>query len=309
MLKSHGGFYFVQAGATVYACSPRGRLKQELKAQPLGLIVGDRLELAPLDEQISGMEGAFDGAPAALPKAVIESLLPRENYLIRPKIANVQQCLIVLAARHPKPDLLLLDRLLIALLYAGITPVIVLNKIDQPGAEALWQELAAYRQAGFTVLPLSAERRQGIEPLFELLAGKISTVAGQSGVGKSTLLNLLQPDRELQTGDISRKLQRGRHTTRLVELLPLTAEQGGGWIADTPGFSRLSLPEQLAPADLAQYYPDFKKFAHACRYDGCRHQNEPACGVKEAVAAGKLAAGRYQRYLTLLAELAQNTTY
>lgn len=306
LLKTHGGFYFVQAGDVLYAASPRGRLRQELKNQPLGLIVGDDLTISLLNEDLYGMAAAFDGAPDALPKAVIEDLLPRRNFLIRPKIANVDQCLIVLAAKHPKPDLLLLDRLLVILQAAEIKPIILLNKMDQAGADALLQQLSAYQKAGFTVLPVSAAQKHGIEPLTEFLAGKITTVAGQSGVGKSTLLNLLQPHRELLTGDISQKLQRGRHTTRTVELLPLDE---GGWIADTPGFSRLSLPGELAPADISKYYPDFAIYANACRYDGCRHRNEPVCGVKDAVAEGRLDEGRYQRYLTLLSEATQNNSY
>lgn len=304
LLKSHGGFYFVRAADQTYACSPRGRLKQELKDTPLGLIVGDRLEICPQDEQVAGMESTFSGAPNELPKATIEALLPRDNYLIRPKIANVDQCLVVLAAKHPKPDYLLLDRMLAALFTAGICPIIVLNKIDQTGADKLLQELAPYRAAGVEVFPISAERGEGIDPLISRLSGKISTVAGQSGVGKSTLLNILLPGRELLTGEISRKLQRGRHTTRTVELLPLAV--GDGWIADTPGFSRLALPTDIEPADLTHCYPDFADRIADCRFDGCRHQNEPDCAIKAAVADGKLSLERYQRYLILLDEASKN---
>lgn len=312
LLKSYGGFYFVRAEGETFVCSPRGRLKQELRDTPLGLIVGDRLEIAPQDEQLAGMEGTFNGAADELPKATIEALCPRDNYLIRPKIANVDQCLIVLAAKHPKPDFLLLDRMLVALFAAGISPVIVLNKIDQPGADKLLAELEPYRAAGVQVFPISAEKAEGIEPLMELLRDRVSTVAGQSGVGKSTLLNLLlglhRTGDRLQTGEISRKLQRGRHTTRTVELLPLVGETTG-WVADTPGFSRLALPGHIEPADLAAHYPDFVALAGDCRFDGCRHHNEPDCAVKAAVAAGELSDERYQRYLVLLGEAEDNTGY
>lgn len=304
LLKSHGGFYFVRTEGETYACSPRGRLKQELKDTPLGLIVGDRLEICPQDEQLAGMESTFSGAPDELCKATVEALLPRDNYLIRPKIANVDQCLIVLAAKHPKPDFLLLDRMLAALFTAGIRPIIVLNKIDQPGADKLLAELSPYQAAGVEIFPISAEKGEGIEPLLARLDGKISTVAGQSGVGKSTLLNILLPGRELLTGEISRKLQRGRHTTRTVELLPLAV--GNGWIADTPGFSRLALPADIEPADLSACYPDFAPWQDECRFDGCRHQNEPDCAVKAAVADGRLSTERYQRYLILLDEASKN---
>lgn len=318
LLKSHGGFYFVRAAGKTYVCSPRGRLKQELRDTPLGLIVGDRLKIAPQNEHLGGMEGTFNGAPDSLPKATIEALCERDNYMIRPKIANVDQCLIVLAAKHPKPDFLLLDRMLVALFAAGIRPVIVLNKIDQPGTDKLLDELAPYREADVPVYPISALAGNGMAPLLERLRGQVSTVAGQSGVGKSTLLNLLlglhHTGDALQTGEISRKLQRGRHTTRTVELLPLDADEFGAtniesWVADTPGFSRLALPEQMAEAELAGYYPDLVKLAAGCRFDGCRHHNEPDCAVKAAVADGRLAAERYQRYLVLLDEVTANTTY
>lgn len=322
LLKSHGGFYFVRAESVTYVCSPRGRLKQELRDTPLGLIVGDRLEIAPQDEHLPGMEGTFNGAPDSLPKATVEALCERDNYLIRPKIANVDQCLIVLAAKHPKPDFLLLDRMLVALFAAGIRPVIVLNKIDQPGADRLLAELAPYRAADVPVYPISALAGDGIAPLLEALQGRVSTVAGQSGVGKSTLLNLLlglhRTGDVLQTGEISRKLQRGRHTTRTVELLPLAVEGAGdvdingdgeSWVADTPGFSRLALPGHIEEAELAGYYPDLVKLADDCRFDGCRHHNEPDCAVKAAVADGRLDAGRYQRYLVLLDEVAANAAY
>ncbi len=306
LLKAFGGFYFVQAEGTLYACSLRGRLKQELKDQPLGLIVGDRVTITPLAAENARLSGAFAGAPPDMPKAVVETLLTRQNYLIRPKIANVEQCLIVLAARHPKPDWLLLDRLLAALFAANIRPLLLVNKIDQPGAEALLDQLTVYQKAGCATFAASAATGEGIAELAGALSGHISTVAGQSGVGKSTLLNLLQQGQQLKTGEISQKLRRGRHTTRTVELLPLA---DGGWLADTPGFSRLALPQDLRPEQLSDLYPDFAVYAAECRFAGCRHADEPDCRVKAAVQAGELDAGRYQRYLTLLAELAAAQEY
>lgn len=299
LLKAHGGFYFVQAAGRVWTCSLRGRLKQSLRDEPLGLLVGDKLLLEPLAE----------------PEAVIAEVLPRQNFLVRPRIANVEQCLVVLAAEHPKPDYLLLDRLLVCLLAAGIRPVICFNKLDRPGAEQVFAEqFKVYQQAGFAVLAVSALQKWGVAELQELLQGKITAVAGQSGVGKSTLLNQVQQGQQLQTGGISRKLQRGRHTTRLVELLPLAQAAGDGslaegWIADTPGFSRLAMPEQIGPENLAQFWPDLQALAQDCRFDGCRHDQEPDCGVKEAVAAGLLDERRYQRYLVLLAALAEQRRY
>lgn len=297
LLKAHGGFYFVQAAGRIWTCSLRGRLKQSLREEPLGLLVGDRLLLEPLAE----------------PEAVIAEVLPRRNFLVRPRIANLEQCLVVLAAEHPKPDYLLLDRLLVYLLAAGVRPIICFNKLDRPGAEQVFAEqFKVYQQAGFTVLAVSALQQRGVAELQQLLQGKITAVAGQSGVGKSTLLNQVQQGQQLQTGGISRKLQRGRHTTRLVELLPLAADVDGlaeGWIADTPGFSRLAMPEQIGPDNLARFWPDLQALALDCRFDGCRHDQEPDCGVKAAVAQGRLDGRRYQRYLTLLAELAEQRRY
>lgn len=302
LLKAFGGFYFVQADGGLYACSLRGRLKQELKDYPLScLIVGDRVTITPLAEESAQLSGAFAGAPPDMPKAVVETLLERQNYLIRPKIANVEQCLIVLAARHPKPDWLLLDRLLAALFAADIRPLLLVNKIDQPEAKKLLDYLVVYEKAGCTTFAASALTGEGIAELADALSGHISTVAGQSGVGKSTLLNLLQQGQRLKTGEISKKLRRGRHTTRTVELLPLPA---GGWLADTPGFSRLMLPKDLRPEQLADLYPDFAVYAKECRFAKCCHADEPDCRVKADVQAGELDSGRYQRYLTLLAELA-----
>ena len=291
LLKAFGGFYFVESEDGTYACSLRGRLKQELKKQPLGLLAGDEVLFEPLSED----------------EGVVEELLPRRNHLIRPKIANVDQCMIILAVQHPQPDFLLLDRLLVCLNAAGIEPLLCLNKIDLPGSDEIYRNiLAAYRQTGMTILGISALNNQGLDLLHDKLAGRHSTVAGPSGAGKSTLLNLLQSERVLQTGEISRKLQRGRHTTRTVELLPLA---GGGWVADTPGFSRLDFPPEITADNLANYYPDFLPLAEDCRFDSCCHEQEPDCRVKAAVEEGKFSAERYQRYLILRDILRQRSLY
>lgn len=291
LLKAFGGFYFVESEDGTYACSLRGRLKQELKKQPLGLLAGDEVLFEPLSED----------------EGVVEELLPRRNHLIRPKIANVDQCMIILAVQHPQPDFLLLDRLLVCLNAAGIEPLLCLNKIDLPGSDEIYRNiLAAYQQTGMTILGISALNDQGLDLLHDKLAGRHSTVAGPSGAGKSTLLNLLQSERVLQTGEISRKLQRGRHTTRTVELLPLA---GGGWVADTPGFSRLDFPPEITADNLANYYPDFLPLAEDCRFDSCCHEQEPDCRVKAAVEEGKFSAERYQRYLILRDILRQRSLY
>lgn len=290
LIKAFGGFYFVQVGESIYSCSLRGKLKQQLKGEPLGLLVGDRVMLTATGEH----KGEETG--------VIDELLPRRNFLIRPKIANIEQCLIVLAAEHPKPDFLLLDRLLVCLLAADIRPVLCFNKLDRPGAGEVFRYMQEVygRQAGFAVFGVSALTAEGIEPVAEQLRGRLSAVAGPSGVGKSTLLNRLQTAKPLVTGEISKKLQRGRHTTRAVELLTLAE---GGWIADTPGFSRLNFPESISGDNLALYYPEMKRLAPGCRFDMCRHDQEPDCAVKEAVAEGMVSEERWRRYLTFLTAL------
>lgn len=276
--KGFGGFYFVEAAGTVYTCRIRGRLKRENS----GVLVGDYVEFLPL----SPTEG------------VIENILPRQNQLIRPKVANIDQAIIVLAAASPSPDWLLLDRLLVFCHHAGILSRICVNKSDL-AEPALRQEVEMYHKAGFDVLLASAKQGYGKEILTAWLAEKVSILAGPSGVGKSSLLNLIEPGFALSTGGISEKLGRGRHTTRTVEIFPL---QCGGWVADTPGFSLLDLPKDLQPADLSQAYPEMAR-QELCRFDGCLHQQEPGCAIKMAVNAGQIAEQRYQRYLTLLEEL------
>ena len=170
----------------------------------------------------------------------------------------------------------------------------------------VYQQKMVYEQAGFPVILASAQTGQGKEALQSALCGKISVVAGPSGAGKSSLLNLLEPGFALTTGSISDKLGRGRHTTRYVELLPLTT---GGWIADSPGFSRLDLPVELTTEALAALYPDFLQVASHCRFDGCLHDQEPDCAVKAACQKGDIDQGRYQRYLLLLEELRQRQQY
>ena len=279
VVKALGGFYFVSDGEKTYTCKIRGKLKR----RDGGIMAGDYVTFSI----VSGEEG------------VVEDILPRGNSMIRPKIANVNQGLIVLAAKNPEPDFMLLDRLLVFMQRAGVTPIICFNKNDllKPGDE-IYGELRDYEKAGFKVIYASALTEQGREQLHDVLADKITVLAGPSGAGKSSILNLQQQSAR-ETGSVSQKLKRGRHTTRCVELLPLE----GGWVADTPGFSRLDLPKDMLPEELAGWYPEFQKHGEGCRFDGCRHHKEPQCSVKEALAAGEISRGRYDRYLLLLQEL------
>lgn len=281
IIKAVGGFYFVRAGDRVFRCSIRGKIRLK-KSQAM---VGDLVSVK--------LMGDDDG--------VVEKILPRRNELVRPPIANVDQAVVIFATKQPDPSALLLDRFLVQVRAAEITPVICFNKFDL--AENEEPELIShYDKTGYPVIRISAKTGKGIELLHNFLKDRINVLAGPSGVGKSSLLNTLQPGLELQTGDISRKLRRGKHTTRHVELIPL---EQGGLVADTPGFSNVNLPA-LNREELAGYYPEFNSYADQCRFNGCLHYREPVCAVKEAVRKGRVSMLRYQNYLNILEEVIES---
>jgi len=281
IIKAVGGFYFVRAGDQIYRCSIRGKIRLQ-KGQAM---VGDMVSVI--------LMGDDDG--------VVEKILPRRNELVRPLIANVDQAVVIFATKQPDPSALLLDRFLVQVRAAEINPVICFNKFDL--AENEEPELIShYDKTGYPVIRVSAITGQGIESLRKILKGRINVLAGPSGVGKSSLLNTLQPGLELQTGDISLKLRRGKHTTRHVELIPL---EQGGLVADTPGFSNVDLPA-LSREELPGYYPEFNSYADRCRFNGCLHYREPGCAIKEAVRKGYVSMLRYQNYLNLLEEVIES---
>ncbi|AVX20325.1 MAG: ribosome small subunit-dependent GTPase A [Bacillota bacterium] len=276
VLKGIGGYYYVRVGDTVYECRLRGKFR---KLQQTAL-VGDEVKITSLNRE----------------QGVIEEILPRRNALIRPPIANVDQALLVFAAANPDPNRLLIDRLLVQVSAEGIHPLLVINKgdLDPEGAQRL---TALYRAAGFTTLITSAVTGQGLPELKQHLATRVSVICGPSGAGKSSLINALAPGLSLKTGEVSDKIGRGRHTTRHVELLTV----GEGWLADTPGFSSLSL-HNVNSKELAHFYPDFLPYMQ-CRFPGCMHRAEPDCGVRLAVEQGLIDQTRYHNYLELLEEV------
>jgi len=278
VIKASGGFYYVRSEAAVYACVLRGRLRR----QGQQVLVGDEVEYTTT--------GAQSG--------VIENVLPRRSRLIRPPVANVDRAILVFAVRDPHPNPLLIDRLLIQAGAAGVIPVLCINKADL-GAEKAAGLTSIYRPVGYAVLVTSAKTGAGLDALREVLRTGVSVFAGPSGAGKSSLLNALEPGLGLKTQAVSAKIGRGRHTTRHVELLPLT---GGGLVVDTPGFSSLALPP-LERTELARFFPEFQAYLPDCRFTGCLHDQEPGCAVKEAVAAGKISRLRYENYLKLLHEV------
>lgn len=282
IIKGIAGFYYVHVpGGGVYECKARGIFRKE-QLRPL---VGDNVEIDLLDE--GGKTGN------------IRSLLPRSSQLIRPAVANVDQALIIFAITHPQPNFNLLDRFLIMMRQQGLPCVICLNKQDLDREGKGTDYAAIYRACGYETLTVSAERGQGLERLQELLRGKTTTVAGPSGVGKSSLINCLQPGTVMKTGEISEKIERGRHTTRHSELIALGE---GTYILDTPGFSSLGLFD-LEKEELAAYYPEFQSYAADCRFSGCCHMAEPRCGVKQALKQGQISRLRYENYCQLYEEL------
>ncbi|MCB8813990.1 ribosome small subunit-dependent GTPase A [Desulfosporosinus shakirovi] len=287
LLKGYGGFYYVYAEDRVWECSLRGRFR--VKDQEF--LPGDRVNILPEEEEEEN-------------KATIESVEPRRNVLTRPAIANVDQAILVFAMTCPKPDLNLLDRLLIQVTDAGIEPILVFTKLDKYKEDALNDGSEGhaitdvYRKIGYDVFEVSSETGQGIDQIAVRLTNKISVLAGPSGAGKSSLFNSLSPGKKLKTGQISLKSKRGRHTTRHVELMVCA----GGLVADTPGFSSLFLPE-MKRAELTDCFPEFAIRRRLCRFNSCLHDKEPNCAIKAALETGGISPERYEHYLIFLKEV------
>lgn len=278
ILKGYSGFYYVKWKDTVYECSLRGKNR----LRKVRFLPGDFVKFEPLTD----LQGVIDG------------VLPRRNELIRPPIANVDQVIIVSSLVNP--DLWLIDRLTILALWNNVQPIICFNKKDQVNEEVVSQLLNVYRKSQFPLVVTSAKRGSGIEELKKLLKNRISVLAGPSGVGKSSIINAIEPGLKLKTGEISEKLKRGKHTTRHVELLPLAI---GGLVADTPGFSSLVLPPDIVREDLPLLFPEFEEYRGGCKFSTCLHKQEPDCCVRQAVLEEKINTNRYNNYLSFLEEV------
>ena len=282
VIKTYNSFYYVQSEGILVTCKLRGRFKKER----CNVVTGDEVEFSPLDEQ----------------SGVIEKLLPRRNLLRRPSVANIDQVVLTFAAAEPDPHPLLVSRFLVLAEWSAIPEIVLcLNKTDLIDETALQAVMSLYGNIGYTVLAVSAKKEEGLSALREQLAGRVSVFAGPSGVGKSSLRNAMDSSLQLQTGAISDKIKRGRHTTRLAQLMPLS---GGGFIVDTPGFSSFEL-ERIDPQSLAGYFPEFRPYLTGCHYRGCTHSHEPGCLVKQAVNEGRIASLRYDAYLNILQEIAE----
>jgi len=277
IIKGIGGFYNVLLeDGTIVTCKARGRFRNE-GVTPM---VGDQVE-------VSFHETGF---------AAMDDILPRKNALLRPPVANIDLLVIVLSASIPKPDFLLADKLLIQAKTLQIEPLLVLNKMDSAKPEITDEFLRDY--AAFHRVLASAASGEGIDALKQALTNRVSCFAGQSAVGKSSLLNALFPELALETGGLAKKTDRGKHTTRQAELWPYL----GGAVLDTPGFSLFEMSE-LEQSALDASYPEFAGVTSECRFAGCRHVAEPDCAVKALLQTGKLSQGRYARYIEIQAEI------
>lgn len=288
IIKGIAGFYYVYVeGRGTYECKAKGIFRKDHK-KPL---VGDDVEADVLDEE--EMLGN------------IREILPRKSALIRPAVANVDQALIIFAIVKPNPNFNLLDRFLIRMERQNLPTIICFNKQDIATEKEKETLRRAYETCGYQVLFISALEKEGLEQVKELLTGKTTTVAGPSGVGKSSLINQLAPKAQMETGDISRKIERGKHTTRHSEIIALGENT---YIVDTPGFTSLDISE-ITKEELGTYYPEFVQYEPYCKFSGCAHISEPSCGVKDAVAEGKISQVRYDNYKVLYQELKEIKRY
>ena len=279
IVKATGGFYYVDAAGVLYECRARGVFRK----QGVSPLVGDRVTVEPAGES----------------KGVVAKIMPRKNALVRPPLANVDTFAVVASVADPAPNTLVIDKLMAIACHKNISPILVVTKCDLGGPDAL---AGIYRTAGMPVFTVSKADGSGLDTLRQRLsAGGITAFSGNSGVGKSSLLNRLDGRLSIATGETSRKLGRGRHTTRHVELYAF----GDGYIADTPGFSAVELEryEVIRKEELAGCFSEFAQYSKACKFTGCSHTVEKGCAVLEAVRAGKIQRSRHASYVRLYEEL------
>lgn len=288
IIKGIAGFYYVHVpGEGILECKAKGIFRKN-KQKPL---VGDRVEVTLLDAK--DREGNID------------DILDRKNELIRPAVANIDQALVIFAVKEPEPNFNLLDRFLLLIKQKELPCVLVFNKKELAEEEEIEAIRKTYEKSGHRVIFTSAARKEGLEELRSVLMNKTSTVAGPSGVGKSSLINLLQPEIYMETGAISEKISRGKHTTRHSQLIGLDENS---YICDTPGFSSLSVFD-MEKEELESYYPEFEGYRQDCRFLGCSHTHEPDCRVKQAVEESQISTVRYRNYLQLYRELGEKKKY
>lgn len=288
IIKGISGFYYVYVeGAGLYECKAKGAFRKQ-KIKPL---VGDNVEIAVIDE--------------ANKLGNVEKILPRKNELIRPAVSNIDMALVIFASAKPDPNFNLLDRFLCMMEYQKVPVTICFNKIDLVDQEKLKEYSGIYEPAGYNVIFTCTKTKEGLGSIRSLLEGKTTTVAGPSGVGKSSIINCLQSDITMETGTISEKIERGKHTTRHSEIIPVSHDT---YIMDTPGFSSMDVPG-FEKEDLWTCYPEFVRHEPYCRFIGCSHINEPDCGVKAAIEDREISPVRYENYKLLYEELKNRHKY
>lgn len=279
IIKGIGGFYYVEAAdGTIYECKARGVFRKE-KITPLA---GDRVEISVEENN----------------KNSIEKILERRNYFKRPPIANVDKLVIVSSVCDPRPNLLIIDRLTAVAVFKDVEPIIVFTKDDLQSAD---EYVDIYTKSGFKTFAVSNETGEGVDAVKSAVEGGVSVFTGNSGVGKSSLINKMYPSLSLETGEISKKLGRGRHTTRHVELYSI----GKGYIADTPGFSSLDFEtnDLIKKDELAFCFPDFSDYIGSCKFSTCAHVNDKGCRLVEAVNNGDVVKSRHESYVTMFNEV------
>lgn len=288
IIKGIAGFYYIYAeDGNVYECKAKGIFRKD-NFKPL---VGDNVEITVLNEEEK--EGS------------VTSILPRRNSLIRPAVANVDQAFLIFAMENPKPNFLLLDRFLIMMKQQEIPAVICFNKKDVGEKEEMEKLYEIYTGCGYRVVLSSTYEGEGMDEIHEILKGKTTVVAGPSGVGKSSITNCMQGEVQMETGEISKKLKRGKHTTRHSQVIPV---EKNTFLVDTPGFSSLYLTD-MKEEELRDYFPEFVMYEPQCRFQGCMHIHEPGCAVKKTLSEGKISQQRYDNYLALYEELKEKRRY
>ncbi len=279
IIKALSGFYYVESDNKIFECKARGSFRKS-GVSPL---VGDRVEFEISDEK----------------HGVVNTVLDRKNVLARPNVANIDKLFIVSSFQTPAPNAFIIDKITAIAVFNDIEPIIVFNKCDM-GDFGQWQQI--YQKTGFKVYVVSAETGEGIDLIKNELENSVSAFTGNSGVGKSSILNCLFGEDVIKTGEVSQTLGRGRHTTRHIEAYKLS---NGGFVVDTPGFSSLDYdePDYAFKEQLPELFPDFSDYIYDCRFTGCSHTKEAGCAVINAVKSGEISESRHQSYLQLYEEL------
>lgn len=282
IIKGIGGFYYVKTEEGIYECRARGVFREK----NITPIVGDKVAIRVNKEDNTGY---------------VEEVFERSSQLIRPPVANVSQAIIVMSIKKPNINYWLLDRFLVMAEHEGLNICILINKIDLARKDEIKEVEDIYAKTQYPIIKASTITNEGMDELKEVLRNNITVFAGPSGVGKSSILNKLRPDFKLKVGDISKKANRGNHTTRHVELLKMDMENT--YVLDTPGFSSLNLSFIEDEVELGGYFREIAKFSEMCKFTGCLHDKEPDCEVKRQVEIGNISEQRYNNYLQFLEEI------